>query len=177
MLASARSTRKRHSANSDHCTQSRTDPTVRATPIAVSPFGANAQSSAARTLSIQWPNLATHSAVGLASASACAWANRFRKYSAWLRATWSNSPLSMSFVRAYARVVLEQSILRRAAGNVHRDERLGHEICHAVQDLGRGELRNYRRSWDCRHCARRIKREAAGKDREPTQQHPFGISQ
>ena len=51
-LASARSTRSRHSPSSDSCIHSGTVRMVSATPIDASPPGENAQSSAARTLSI-----------------------------------------------------------------------------------------------------------------------------
>ena len=55
MLASARSTRARHSPISDSWTQSGTAAAVSATPTAGSPAPENAQSSAARTLSIWRP--------------------------------------------------------------------------------------------------------------------------
>jgi hypothetical protein len=55
MVASARSTRVRHSSNSDKCIHRVTAAAVNATPIEASPPGEKAQSSAARKLSICRP--------------------------------------------------------------------------------------------------------------------------
>jgi hypothetical protein len=101
-LSSARFTRPPHSIISERCSHTGTNAAVSVTPIVASPFGENAQSSAARTLSSSRPQAARFSSDGCKPVSR---GIKSRKNRAWRIAAALASPLAVSFSSAYALVV------------------------------------------------------------------------